>query len=179
MTKDEFKKIVKGMKAVYTEPSFIPDNYAFDVWYSVLSDLDYELASKAVQKHMMVNRNTPRPADIREMVTSFYKGEGAEFNELTESAAWDLVLKALRNGIYGAEEEFEKLPPVIQQTLGSPQQIRAWAVEDEDVLSVISSNFMRSYRVCMARQKENMKIPQYVKDFFVTKHDVKEIEVKE
>lgn len=176
MTKEEFGKIVKGLKAVYSEPTFIPDNYAMEVWYSMLNDLDYEVASKAAQKFMSISSRTPRPADLRDMAASFLKGEGAEFNELSETAAWDLVLRAIRNGTYGAEEEFEKLPEIIQETLRSPAQIRSWAMEDEDSLSVISSNFMRSYRSCVARQKDKVKMPQAVRDYFITQDNVKKIE---
>ena len=33
MEREEFKTIVKGLKAVYAQPAFIPDADAFDVWF--------------------------------------------------------------------------------------------------------------------------------------------------
>lgn len=52
MEREEFKTIVKGLKAVYAQPAFIPDADAFDVWYGMLRDLPYRQASLAVQQHM-------------------------------------------------------------------------------------------------------------------------------
>lgn len=45
MTREEWAVLVKAMKAVYTSPSFLPDQYAFDTWYGLLKDLDYKLLS--------------------------------------------------------------------------------------------------------------------------------------
>ena len=45
MEREEFKTIVKGLKAVYAQPAFIPDADAFDVWYGMLRDLPYRQAS--------------------------------------------------------------------------------------------------------------------------------------
>ena len=32
MERDEFKILVKSMKAVYAQPTFLPDQDAFNVW---------------------------------------------------------------------------------------------------------------------------------------------------
>ena len=90
MTKEEFGLIVKALKAVYPEPSFIPDKDAFEIWFALLSDLDYELTKNATQKFMMQSSKIPRPADIREMAMSFnYK------DEMSEMEVWGLVAKAI------------------------------------------------------------------------------------
>lgn len=51
MEREEFKILVKAMKAVYAQPTFIPDKDAFDVWYGLLQDLPYEQANLAIQKY--------------------------------------------------------------------------------------------------------------------------------
>lgn len=158
MTREEFKILVKGMKAVYTEPSFIPDQHAFDVWYEMLNDLDYNLASNAIKKHMMNNEKVPKVSHIRQEATSFKKDKSEELNEM---AAWGMVQKALRRCGYYAEEEFEKLPPVVQKAIVSPGQLKEWAtMEDIDgrALNVMQSNFMRTFRVEQERQKEKDKL---------------------
>jgi hypothetical protein len=79
--------------------------------------------------------------------------------ELNEMQAWALVSKALRNGTYGAEEEFNKLPPLVQQAVGSPSQLRNWATTDyESIENVIQSNFMRTYRTVCNRANEFSKL---------------------
>ena len=66
MNKEEFTKLAKGMKAVYTSQNFLPDSDAMKVWFAMLQDLDYKPTSIAVQKYMMTNKFPPTIADIRE-----------------------------------------------------------------------------------------------------------------
>jgi hypothetical protein len=151
------------MKAIYTKSDFIPDQDAFNVWYMLLADLDYKSASIATQMHMRSSTFEPKPADIIEQYNKLVKRE-----ELTEMEAWSLVSKALRNGINGAEEEFNKLPPLAQKAVGSPSQLRFWATSDEgSIESVVQSNFMRTYRTECKRQREFDKLPNDVKQLIV------------
>lgn len=85
-------------------------------------------------------------------------------DELSEAEAWALVAKAIRNGSYGAKEEFEKLPPLIRRIVGSPNQLRDWSQMDSDAVhSVVASNFQRSYRAKAAREKEIQALPEDVR----------------
>lgn len=85
-------------------------------------------------------------------------------DEMTEAEAWGLVSKAIRNGLYGAQEEFDKFPPVIRRIVGSPNTLREWArMDTETVHSVVSSNFQRSYRAISAKEREYAKLPAEVK----------------
>lgn len=84
--------------------------------------------------------------------------------EMTEAEAWDRVARAIRNGLYGAEEEFEKFPPIVRRIVGSPNTLREWArMDTETVHSVVSSNFQRSYRAIAAREKEINALPPDVR----------------
>lgn len=160
MTREEFAVIVKGLKAVYTHPSFIPDKDAFNVWYSLLGDLTYQQASSATQKFMLTSSKNPTPADIREQCRSITTPE-----EMNEMSAWSLVSKALRNGIYGAQEEFDQLPETVKSAVGTPDNLKNWAVADENsVETVIQSQFLRSYRVAVARKKELEKLPPRLRE---------------
>jgi hypothetical protein len=70
-----------------------------------------------------------------------------------------LVSKALRNGYYGAEQEFEKLPPLVQRAVGQPSNLRQWATTDIDSIeNVIQSNFLRTYRAVLNRDKDKQKL---------------------
>ena len=83
---------------------------------------------------------------------------------MTEQAAWALVAKAVRNGTWGAKEEFDALPPQIQRVVGSPTQLRDWAQMDSDSLhSVVASNFQRSYRAKVKADKEYAALPSDVR----------------
>lgn len=56
MEREQFKVLVKAMKAVYAQPTFIPDQDAFNVWFALLGDLPYKQAELAVQKHMATKK---------------------------------------------------------------------------------------------------------------------------
>lgn len=164
MDKDKFKVLVKAMKAVYTDPKFIPDKYAFDVWYSLLQDLEYETASIAIEKYMLSNKFPPTISDIREQYTSVTNPE-----QLSEMEAWSLVSRALRNGYYGAEQEFDKLPKIVQKAVGTPSQLRNWSQTSiESIENVIQSNFMRTYRAVVSREKEIEKMPVRIQEVIKT-----------
>ena len=66
MTFNEFKVLVKGMKAVYTSPNFLPDADSVKIWYRLLEDMPYELANIAIQRHMSTNKFPPTVAEIRQ-----------------------------------------------------------------------------------------------------------------
>lgn len=105
MEREEFKILVKAMKAVYAQPTFIPDKDAFDVWYGLLQDLPYEQANLAIQKYMTSERFPPTIADIRTKATEIIAPAEESMSELQ---AWALVQRALRNSGYNSEEEFAK-----------------------------------------------------------------------
>lgn len=157
MTREEFKILVKGLKAVYTQPSFIPDKEAFEVWYGLLADLDYELCSIAIKKHMQTVEKEPTVAGIRKHASELSREEG----EINELAAWQMVLKAMRNSTYHSDEEFAKLPSTVQRAVGSPRQLREWAMAeniDGTWMNVTQSNFMRTYRAEVVREREMRKL---------------------
>lgn len=158
MTREQFKVLVKAMKAVYTNPGFIPDQDAFDVWYSMLKDLDYAIANRAVQMHLQMEESPPTVAGIRKQSV---KLKADETDDLNETAAWSLVLKAIRRSTYYSEEEFAKLPATVQRAVASPKQLREWAtLEDVDgkTLTVIQSNFQRTFRAEQQRERERNKL---------------------
>lgn len=156
MTRDEFAILVKSMKAVYTQPSFIPDKDAFNVWYELLKNIDYKILSFGLKKYMMTERREPTPSDLIACAQNLVGGK-----ELNETEAWNLVSKAIRNSTYNSEEEFLKLPETVQRAVSSPGQLWEWATSeniDGKWLSVIQSNFQRSYRAELQKERERKKL---------------------
>lgn len=95
-------------------------------------------------------RFAPNIGEIRAKMQMLRKKDS-----LTEQQAWVLVSKATKNSAYHSEAEFAKLPPEVQKAVGSPEQLKAWAIMDADTVeSVVASNFMRSFKSVAARQAE-------------------------
>ena len=157
MTREEWAVLVKAMKAVYTSPAFLPDQYAFDTWYGLLKDLDYKLLSFGLKKYMQTEWKEPSIAALRQCTQSL----APQSDELNETEAWNLVSRAIWNSIYNAEEEFSKLPEIVQKAVSSPGQLEEWAKSgnvDGKWLSVVQSNFQRTYRAEVQREQERRKL---------------------
>lgn len=162
--RERFKVLVKGMKAVYTQPTFIPDQDAFNVWYELLKDISYEDMSTAIQKHMMTSPYPPTIADIRGAASQLKPDDGM----MSELKAWGMVRKAISNSNYHAEEEFNRLPSMIQTAVGSPANLHEWALmPTETVESVEQSHFVRAYRASVEKNKEAAKMTQEVRELYV------------
>lgn len=162
MEREEFKILVKGMKAVYAQPTFIPDQDAFNVWYALLQDLPYQTANLAIQKYMLTEKYPPTIADIREKAL----GMSVEETSIGELEAWALVKKAISNSGYHAEEEFAKLPEACQIAIGRPAVLREWATMENFAKheSVEQSHFINGYKAAVKRMKDDAKIPQSIRN---------------
>ncbi len=161
--REKFKILVKGMKAVYAHPSFIPDQDAFNVWYAMLNDLSYEYLNAAVQKHMMTNTHPPTIADIRGEAARLSSGE----SEMSELKAWGMVRKAVSNSNYHSEEEFERLPEAVRIAVGNPANLREWAMmPTETVESVEQSHFIKAYRAAVGRVREAAQMAPEIRKLY-------------
>lgn len=160
MTREQFSLIVKGIRSIWKDA--IPDQYAFNMWYSLLKDIEYQALSDALKEYMMTNRFAPMPADLRELALKKYESSSERVPELE---AWSYVNKAVRNSTYNAEDEFEKLPVLVQKAVGSPSILRSWATNDGYNIDVMQSNFLRSYRNVLSEDDKLRRInPNYIKE---------------
>ena len=146
MTREEFAMIVKGLNVVYPYETFIANQDAFDIWYELLKDLDYQAVAVGTKKLMQTYSKVPTPADIR-------KASIPEA-DISEGEIWSMVLKAIRRSSYYASEEYDKLPEDVQRAVGSPEQLRTWAISEDANMEVIQSQLLRSYRQVKERSRE-------------------------
>lgn len=156
MTVKEFETLVSILKVVYPQPWFIPDQNAFTVWYEMLKDLDYKTANIAIAKYMQTKTELPTIAAIR---SSYAEITPKEEDLLDEGTAWALVARATRNSTYNSEQEFDKLPKIVQRAVGSPAQLKEWATSESPngvSMSVHESQFKQIFRLEKKRHKERM-----------------------
>ena len=166
MTREETLAIMGVLKAAY--PNYYRDmnrkdsEAVVDLWSTMFSDEPMQLVAMAVKAHIASDTKgfPPHIGAIKEAI-----GKLMQPDTMTEQEAWALVDKATRNAAYDAEKEFSKLPPLAQKLVGSPNSLRAWALMDADtVSSVVASNFQRSYRAEVAKQKELLSLPSDVRE---------------
>lgn len=163
MTRDETIKILMIIQAAY--PNYKPPDktVAVNVWSEMLSDISYEQVSVAVKAYIQTDTSgfAPSIGNIREKVQFIFSEE----DDLNESAAWSIVWRAICNSGYHAEEEYNKLPPIVQRAVGSPRQLREWGLMeniDGKSIVVLQSNFQRVFRIEKEREKERKKLSQNI-----------------
>lgn len=161
MTRDETVKIIRIMCDCY--PNYKPSNLSetVDVWNMMLKDCIYEQVSVALKAYIRSDTSGFAPS-IGQLIGKIQKTSQPQ--ELDGMTAWGLVSKALRNGTYGAVEEFNKLPPLVRQAVGMPDNLRNWATSDYQAIeTVIQSNFLKNYRTVVARSEELKCMPPEIK----------------
>lgn len=162
MTRDETKKIIMVISASY--PNFKPPDIRMtvDTWQMMLDEYSYTQVSMAVKAYIASDTSGFAPS-IGQVIGLMNKIEKPE--ELNEMEAWALVSRAIRNGYYGAEKEFEKLPPLVQKAVGTPGQLRNWSQTDmESIENVVQSNFMRTYRTVVKSSQEIARMPESIRN---------------
>lgn len=155
MKKEEFGILVKRMKAVYSDPKFIADKDAFDVWFSLLKDLEYGAAGEAIQRYMKIGKFPPTVADIREQYVNIVCG-----TPISGSEAWALVLDTLKlveqEGC--ASKKFLMLPEYIQEAVGGRAQFLEWADNPGFNKEAAKSIFLKCYAIETGRYVENVRL---------------------
>ena len=161
VTRDETIELLMMVQAAF--PNYKPPDktVAVNTWFLMLADYPYQQVQMALKAYIATDTSGFAPSigqiiDKMQMITN-----PAEMNEME---AWSLVSKALRNGNYKSKEEFDKLPDLVKEAVGSPENIHNWAQSDiKSIESVIQSNFIKSYRLAVNRQKERQKLPKEIK----------------
>lgn len=160
MTEKEVRQLLAMTQAVY--PNYNPPSReaAVNAWLMCLSEYDNNVVMAAFKAYMTTNTSgfAPVPGQLIEILQTL-----TQPSELNELEAWSIVRKALRNCGYNSEQEFAKLPTVVQKTVGTPQQLKIWACDSEFNENVVSSNFIKTYRTEVKRATELNKMPENVR----------------
>lgn len=167
MNRQETLAIMSVLKAAY--PNFYKDMGRSDaesivgLWEEMFKDDPAEVVAMAVKSHIANDRKgyPPHIGAIKDAIVKLH----TRSTEMTELEAWGLVRKAIGNSNYEADKEFNKLPANIRRLVGSPNQLREWAMMDSDVVgSVVASNFQRSYKARVESDREYRALPSDVRE---------------
>lgn len=147
------------------------------LWAEMFRDDPVELVAAAV-KALIATDEKGFPPHIGAVKASMRKL--VQPDEMTEMEAWRLVRRAIRGASMSpssrlitaagidnrtsAQKNFEELPPILQRVVGGPEQLAAWEqIANEQIDTVIQSNFMRSYRARAQQEREFQALPQDVR----------------
>ena len=163
MTIEETAAVMDVLTVAY--PDFLRKQrnpgLAIQLWAELLEPYPLNLVMAAVKSLIATDEKgfPPVPGQVLGKIRQL-----TDKAEPTEAEAWGLVHRAIKNGLYGSQEEFDRLPPDIQRSVHAPEQLKEWAKMDAgEVETVVASNFMRSYRVISQRRKEYEALPEDVR----------------
>lgn len=161
MTKEQVGKLLMTIQAYYHNYNPPDKKIAINAWYVMLAEYPEELVLQALRACIATNTSGFAP-DVGQIMSKIQTISQPQ--ELDGMAAWGLVSKALRNGTYGAVEEFNKLPPLVKQAVGMPDNLKNWATSDyQTIETVIQSNFLRTYETVVKRTNEINRMPNNIK----------------
>lgn len=169
MTRDETIKIVARIMTNYQNRN-IPNisssqekniGYVVDEWQRAFCNLPFDIVDNALSVFIMTDTKQ-FPPTIGNIVDIIVKSRDKD-NTMTPMQAWDVVYKAIcKSGMY-SESEFEKLPDDIKRCVGSPSQLREWAMTDiSNGIGVLQSHFLRIYESERKSKLSNMAIENMI-----------------
>lgn len=161
MTEEKVGELLMTIQAYY--PNYNPPDkkITLNAWYIMLAEYPEELVLQALRACIVTNTSGFAP-DVGQIISKIQTISQPQ--ELDGMTAWGLVSKALRNGTYGAVEEFNKLPPLVRQAVGIPDNLKNWATSDyQTIETVIQSNFLRTYETAVKRANEINRMPDNIK----------------
>lgn len=164
MTRDEVKQILMRIQTTY--PNWKPQgdlSLVIDVWHEYLEGYTYYEILGAVKAYVLSDTSGFAPT-VGQIVGKLHGMMKSIEPEMGSLEAWSMVSKALRNGYYGAEEEFNKLPPLVQKAVGSPMNLRNWSQSDlKSIETVVMSQFLSAYKAECKRDAEMGIMPDSLK----------------
>lgn len=155
MNAAEFGTIAAAIKAAWPSANIMPDRMSKDVWFTMLSDLDYQCCLAAIKQIMSTSVFAPSIAEIRKACT-----EITAQPEVSWDTGWMLVDKAVhRYGYMREAEAAASLPEPVREVVKRLGWQNICASENVDI---IRANFRMAYEGQQKERRYNAQIPQGV-----------------
>ena len=163
MTRDEVKQILMRLQNTYPNWKIENKTLTIETWFEYLEAYTYQEILGAVKSFVLSDTKGFAPT-VGQLVAQLHQMAKAIEPDIGALEAWAMVSKAIRNGYYGAEDEFAKLPPLVQKAVGSPMNIRNWSQTDmKSIETVVMSQFLSAYKAECTRENQLTMIPDSVK----------------
>lgn len=166
MTKAETLQVLSLLRASY--PAFYSKfskgelENIVALWTEMFAEDDFGIVKYALKD--LIATHSGYPPDIAALKTKIKEICSAGSNEPTNEELWGMLKKAVSNGIYGAREEFEKLPPVLKRYCGSPSTLTELSYVDSDTFNTVNhGQFLKEIKIIKEREEYAANMPAEVK----------------
>lgn len=160
MTKAEFMQLAMLIKGLYPrDEKLFSDRSQVDIWYAMVSDLEYADALIAIQKHAQTNAFPPSIADIR---------GGSESDTDWTDAYEDAIRIISRYGTYRRQQglaAMDEMTRAIVDRIGydrialSPEHDQQIKREFKDTYSRIADKKKREQLISIQQSSETGELP--------------------
>lgn len=161
MDREQVLMIMKILKVAY--PRFYTDMNKEDaestiqLWCEMFKNENPRLVVGAVKNLINHFKYPPTIADVKEEMR-----KATEYRELDSTETWVMVRTAISNSAYHSAEEFAKLPKIAQKIVGTPEQLKYWAISNEYNEGVTKGQFLKQFDTMKQREKEEQNmLPEY------------------
>lgn len=152
---------------------------AAGLWANLFADEPAQMVALAV-KSFIASDDKGYPPNIGQIKAIIGKMTMPAELEMSELDAWNLVRRAIHgasmqdwsrsmlpDGTMGppsAVINFNRLPPILQKLVGDPKQLALWEdLPNDEINTIIQSNFMRSWRARASHEREMLALPAGVR----------------
>lgn len=125
-------------------------NMTIDIWYDVFRNDNVDLIKVAVKSLIQHLEYPPTIADVRKEMGKLV---GTATNEDLAIDEWNKIRQAIKSSGYYAKENFDTLPEIAKRFVGTPQQLKDWAISEDFNSEVLRSQFLKQYEVLKEREK--------------------------
>lgn len=174
MTRNEVKSMFGVLNTAY--PAFYANknsseiSAAVDLWAEMFSEDDVNVVKCALYKFIKKSKFPPSISEIKEKIREL---EQAANGEPLLEELWVALKTALRNSNYGAREEFEKLPSILQEYYKSPKELIDLAqMSTEKLDTIYHSQFLKNIASFRAREDTKHTMPQNVASIVNTTYTI-------
>lgn len=164
MTAKETGKVMEVIRLSYKKSVVLAQEDAqkmLAIWTTMFADTPYEDVAYAVKTYIMTDTSgfPPTIGQLNKIITD------AKMSNLPSAEeSWQLVRKAISNGIYGSVEEFNALPEICKKIVASPDQLYDWAMLDNKSLGVVRATFIKRYGEVSKDEAFVLSLPTSVKE---------------
>jgi len=168
MTLNECERLLASMMGIYRQHFPKPDEAIRsmrNIWQVVFEGYSYEEASTGLKwfARMDTKGFPPVPGQIIDCIHKAKEAAGDSY--MSEAEAWEYCYRAICDSNYHAEEQFDALPSIVQEAVGSAGALRQMAIEEN--VNVTKSVFLNTYRDVVRRRKAEGTAPKEVRDVIV------------
>ena len=166
MTREEVTQMLSLLKVTY--PAFYSkmkrDDLILivDLWSDMFRDDDVNIVKYALKE--LIATHSGYPPDIAAVKNKMKELCSSATGEATDEDLWLVLKKSVSNGLYGAEQEFEKLPAVLKRYVGTPSTLTEMALIDTDTFNTVThGQFLKQIKVIKEREEYSQNMPDDVK----------------